>query len=489
MAVFWKRLIQLLMLYLLLAWPIPVRSEPVDAVVYIIPVHGTVDPGMAIFIKRCVEKHRQEPGASFVLELDTFGGRVDSALEIVDTMLEIPGERTVAFVTKKAISAGTLIALSCGRLFMKPGTTIGDCAPITYSQEGPQVLGEKFQSPIRAKFRSLARRNGYPEALAEAMVTAEMTVFEVVMDGSVRYMDQQAYDDLTEAEKQRVSTKKTVVAQGELLTMDATEAVELGFSGKTVESVDKLLEEAQLSDARVVAIEETWSESMVRFIGAIAPILLMIGLAALYAELQSPGFGVPGVVGLICLAVIFLNQYMVGLADYTELLIIVLGVVLLGIEMVVLPGFGIAGFAGIACILAGIVLSLQDFVVPDPSLPWQSKLLIQNIGKALGALLAGFLLAMMLLRYVFPGMFRSAEGPYLKTTLRDSRADSGETKRVQVGDTGISLSFLRPSGKARFGDSVVDVISEGEYLEKGSEIVVSRIQGNRVIVSRKTGVV
>ena len=136
--------------------------------VYIIPAAGTVDPGMAAFIERSLETAFADPNALVIIEIDTFGGRVDSALQIVDSLLATPEGKTIAFVKTKAISAGALIALACSRLVMRKNTTIGDCAPITYSKEGPKMLGEKFQSPLRAKFRALAKRNNYPEKLAEA---------------------------------------------------------------------------------------------------------------------------------------------------------------------------------------------------------------------------------------------------------------------------------------------------------------------------------
>jgi len=184
------------------------------------------------------------------------------------------------------------------------------------------MLGEKFQSPIRAKSRAPSKRNGYPVKLAEAMVSPDTGVYEVIR------------------------------------------------------------------------IEQNWSETMVRFIGSIAPILMMIGLAALYMEMKAPGFGVPGIIGIICLAIVFLNQYMVGLADYTELLVIGFGLVLMGIEVFVLPGFGVAGFAGIVCLAVGLILSLQGFVLPDPSIPWQLDILVNNVSQVVGALIVSFLVGL-----------------------------------------------------------------------------------------------
>ena len=453
--------------------------------VYVIPVSGTVDPGMAAFMERACREASQDPESLVVFEINTFGGRVDAALDIVDTLLTVPAERSVAFVKKKAISAGALIALACGELVMRPGTTIGDSAPIAQSQEGPKMMGEKFQSPIRAKFRALARRNGYPQALAEAMVTPEKVVYAVEINDERRYMDQQAYEDMSDEEKARVTERTTVVEKGELLTMAAAEARELGFASMIVDSIEAMLAEKQISPYSRVRIEESWSETLVRFIGSISPILMMIGLAALYMEMKAPGFGVPGLVGLACLGIVFMNQYMVGLANYTELLIIVLGVVLMAVEVFVLPGFGIAGFAGIVCIVIGLILTFQDFVIPDPSIPWETDLLLDNIVKVLGSYLVAFGLGLFFIRYVLPRFSSASGGPYLTASLKGAHSDASQTSRVHAGDTGRAMTALRPSGKVKIGADVFDVVTEGEFIERGATVVVFEISGNRVIVSRK----
>ena len=453
--------------------------------IYVVPVSGTVDPGMAAFIKRSLEAPSDDPDPLLVFELDTLGGRVDSALQIVDTLLSAPEGKTVAYVKNKAISAGALIALACSRLVMRNNTTIGDCAPITYSSEGPKVLGEKFQSPLRAKFRALAKRNGYPETLAESMVTAEMVVYAVEMEGKTLYMDSQAFEDLSQEEKERILSKKTIVGKGELLTMDDTEALELGFSRMSVDNMDEMLRRMEIENYKLIRIEESWSETLVRYIGVITPILLLIGLAALYMEISAPGFGAPGIIGITCLALVFLNQYLVGLADYTELLLLILGIILLGFELFVIPGFGIAGIAGLLFIAAGAILALQDFVIPDPSLPWQGEILLKNILHVLGAFFMAIIVALFVLRYIMPKLSVVVEGPYLNTTLKDSHADSIEAEKAKVGDIGVTMTFLRPSGKVKIKDEVFDGITQGEFMEKGTPVKISEIKGNRIIVSRK----
>lgn len=450
--------------------------------VFVIPISGDVEPAMASYLKRVLKDIPDTAETIIVIEMDTFGGRVDSAFEMVDTLTNIKNAQTIAFVTNKAISAGSLISLACKQLVMKHGTTIGDCAPILNSNEGPKMMGEKFQSPLRAKFRALAKRNGYPTVLAEAMVTADMEVYRITLDGDTRYMDEQEFQDLSDAQKKRISEKKTVVSKGELLTMDDAEAHELGFSQMSVENIEQMLTRMDISGYKLTRIKWSWSEQLVRIIGTISPILMIVGLGALYTEIKAPGFGAPGIIGILCLALVFFNQYLVGLATYTELLIIVIGLILLGFEMFVFPGFGISGIAGIICITVGMLLSFQDFVIPDPKMPWEKELLIHNLLMVLSSLLASFLLALFVLRYIFPRLSIAVSGPYLATTLADARVDVPEEVSVLTGKTGTALTQLRPSGKAKIDGEVYDVVTQGDFISKNAPIKVVNVKNNRIIV-------
>lgn len=454
--------------------------------VYVIPVSGQVDPGMAAFFKRNLTEYGGNPKDIVVIEMDTFGGRVDSAFEIVEHLTNIPKAKVISFVTKRAISAGALIALAANELTMKNNTLIGDCAPIVNSAEGPKMLGEKIQSPLRAQFRSLAKRNGYPELLSEAMVSIDMEVYEIVFPDGKRYMDGVAYSDLTEAEKKSIVSRKTLVAKGELLTMDNIEAQQLGFSKMSVSDIDAMLAAQGVTDYELVRIEENWSETFVRYIGSIAQILMLIGLGALYLEYKSPGFGIFGIVGIFCLALVFFNQYLVGLADYTELMILIIGILLLAVEVFVLPGFGIAGFAGLLTIGIALILMMQDFVIPDPSLPWEQDLMLSNLVQVLASFLLAFILTLAIFRFVFPRFSLSTKGPYLSTNLKASHVVRAEEKGVRVGDTGIADTFLRPAGKIVISDKPFDAVTAGEFIEKGTAIEVIKVDGNRIIVTVKS---
>jgi membrane-bound serine protease (ClpP class) len=370
---------------------------------------------------------------------------------------------------------------------MKHNTTIGDCAPIALSQEGPKMLGEKFQSPLRAQFRTMARRNNYPQALAESMVTEAMAVYRVEFSDTVVYIDSVEFADLPEEKKQSVVSRKTIVAAGELLTMDDQEALEYGFSMMSVENVEDMLAKMNVTSYTLERFEESWSETFVRIIGTLAPILMMIGFAALYTEMKTPGFGVPGIVGIVCLGLVFAGQYLVGLADYTELLLIVLGAALLAVELFVTPGFGVVGISGLLIMAAGMVLSLQGFVIPRPDMPWQRSLLERNLIVVMSSLLGSLVLILLFFRFVLPKVSRVVTGPYLSATLAQAHSDSGVAPGIVPGAKGVVVKPLRPSGIARFGDEAVDVIAEAEFIDAGERVRVGQIRGSTIIVERDGG--
>ncbi|WDP93284.1 MAG: serine protease [Desulfobacter sp.] len=463
-------------------------AAPPSPHLYIIPVSGTVEPGMAAYIRRALKSVEEDKTAVLVFKLDTFGGRVDAAFEIVEALSGVPKERTVAYVEKKAISAGALIALSAGTLIMKENTLIGDCAPIIQTGDGHKEAGEKTQTVLRAQFRTLAKRNGYPEVLAEAMVTKSMEVYRVDLAGETRYMDKTAYGDLTDAEKKSVTRKKTIVKAGELLTMDDKEALTLGFSRQSVQNIDEAMDFLGYGAYGKTEVAETWSEDLVRAMQPFLPILMIIGIGALYTEIKAPGFGLPGIIGILCLGMVFFNQYMAGLADYTELLIFLIGFLLLGVEVFVLPGFGIAGITAILVIAVGLVLSFQGFVLPDPTLPWEGRLMVKNVGLVMGAALAALAVSFSMIRYVLPLLSAVVKGPYLDATLQDSHADSKAIAGISPGNTGVALTQLRPSGKIRIRDGEaerkVDAITRGDFIDPGAHVRVAEVSRNQVIVEQ-----
>ncbi len=451
-------------------------------VVHIIPVSGTVEPGMAAYLKRVVASLEKDESSILVFAMDTFGGRVDAAFDIVETICAVPRERTIAYVEKKAISAGALIALCPGTLIMEENTLIGDCAPIIQTSEGHTEAGEKIQTVLRAQFRTLAKRNNYSQVLAESMVSKSMEVYKVIREKRSEYMDKTTWQELSEKEKEKITSKTTIVSEGELLTMDDKEAAELGFSRQSVTTLDQALEAMGFGACPRVWVSESWSETFVRWIQPFLPVLMILGIGAVYTEIKAPGFGIPGIVGIVCLGLVFFNQYLVGLADYTEILVFIIGFLLLGMEVFVLPGFGIAGISAVIVLAAGLVLSFQNFVLPDPSLPWEGELMIKNLGLVMGSAFGALLVSMSVVRFALPKLSKVIKGPYLDATLQESRAESTEALGICAGDQGIALTTLRPSGKVRIRDRKVDAVTQGNFIDPGTPVRVVRITAGHIIV-------
>ncbi len=446
----------------------------------IIPVFEMIDFGLSAFIKRSIDSAKTYQPDIVVFEIDTYGGRVDAAFEITDNISAIDWAKTVAFVKTKAISAGALISLACNELVMVEGTTIGDCAPITMDQEGPKEMGEKFQSPLRAKFRALAKKNGYPEKLAEAMVSKDMEIIEIVTPQGRQVITSREFEVMNPQEKAKIKEKKILVEKGRLLTIDAHEALNLGFSKWTVKNFDEFLEKYEIPKQNVLRhFKTSWSERFVRLIDKFAPILLMVGLAALYFEFKTPGFGIPGIVGIICLTLVFSSKFMVGLANYTELLLFVIGVGLIITEIFILPGFGITGAAGLLLMFMSLVLSFQNFTIPR--FPWEFKILYKNLlllgGVFIGSLILFITTALAGGQALARTRIFHQSSENLSEGFRSSANYSGLLQK-----TGLTVTDLHPAGYAEIEGQRINVVSDGGFISKGTAVRVNEVIGNRIVV-------
>lgn len=446
-----------------------------------IVLEGDVDQGMADYAKRAIEEAIQQSPDVIVFEINTFGGLLHAAFEIVDTITAIKSVPTIAFVDQKAISAGALIALSADQLYMKPATTIGDCAPILQGEGGPQILGEKIQSPLRAKFRNLAQRNGHPELLSEAMVTPELEVLELVDGDSSIFMDAKDYEDLTDAQKKQWDAKRVVVREGELLTMTEVEAEALGFSLGTYNSNEEF--KTAMGITEITEVEISWSEELARWLAAISPLLMMLAFGALYLEYQTPGFGIFGIIGISLIAIVVAGQYVSGLADQLPLILLMIGIVLALVEVFIFPGTWMAGIASVLFLGGALVsaISQSDTGIPAPQLPGVtldqfSWALTQVIGSAL----LGLLVPLLATRYLLPRLPEGAT-PILQGSLTGQAPSEGE-ESLAVGMIGESMTLLKPTGKARFGAQSHEVECLNGFLESHQAVRIVHIVGRRIEV-------
>ena len=453
--------------------------------VSIIPLSGMIDGGIYNSLTRRVEIAKENGSNLIIFELDTYGGQLEPAFEISEHISNIKNTKTIAFIPTKAISAGSLIAISCNEIYMAPQAELGDCEPIVPSSEGGyKTVGEKIQTVLRTKFRKFAEKNGYPVLLAEAMVTKEIEVYHVVTEDRPDgfYISGRELKEMNDEEKKKLKSKKLIIEEGKLLTMYAKEAYEYQFAKEIVEDRNSLLKLLNLENVTPDILETNWSEEMVRFLGRIAPVLLGIGLAALWMEFKSPGFGLPGIVGILCLAIVFLSKHLVGLAETPEIIIFFVGIVLIAVEILFIPGFGIAGIPGIILILIGAILSFQDFTIPRT--PYDVDLLIMNIFTVMCSLIGSGIAIFLMFKFM-PGMpfFNRLVLTTSETTQSGFVIPSQPAGGSDLtGAKGMALTALHPTGKIEVNNNTLDVVTDGEFIEKGQTVEIIEIRGNRIVV-------
>jgi membrane-bound serine protease (ClpP class) len=419
----------------------PVFSASSFAEYIIVPIKGTIDGGIAAFVQRAVEDAEKRKAEGLIFQIDTPGGRIDSAVLIKDTILKtkIP---TIAFVDKNAISAGALISIACDKIYMSTGSSIG--AATAVDMEGKKA-SEKIISYFRAQMRATAESNGRRPDIAQAMVDEQLAI-----------------DSLT--------------VKGQLVTLTYSEAIKWGYSDGTVETIGGVLTKIGRPTAQAEEYKMNWSEFVVRFLTnpIVSSLLMSIGVIGLIVELKAPGWGIGGTIALIALALFFGSHYIVKLAGIAEILLLVAGVILVTFEIFVIPGFGLPGVLGIALILLSFFLSLVGSI-PRPQ---DYTLALYTVGSSVLIIsVSGY----FVLKTLHGGrLFRSITLPYEEKAVEGYT--SAKTFDELLGTKGVALSTLRPAGKAEFDGKRYDVVTEGGYIEKGAAIEVVEIDGARIVV-------
>jgi membrane-bound serine protease (ClpP class) len=451
-----KRAAALLLLALALPWSLCAigQEKPRAApLVYVAPVEGIIDLGLAPFVERVLEEAAAAGAAAVVLEINTFGGRVDAAVKIRDALLkaQLP---TVAYVNRRAISAGALISLAAQHLVMAPGATIGAATPVQMGQPGAgaQAVSEKTVSYMRKEFRATAESRKRPGQIAEAMVDADIAI-------------------------------RGITEKGKLVTLTTDEALKHKVAEHRADSLPAALERLGIAGAELRTLSPNWAENTVRFLThpILSSLLVTIGMLGIIIELRTPGFGVPGAIGVGSLAAFFWGHWLVQLAGWGELLLALGGVALLLVEFFIIPGFGIAGILGILALLAALVMSVVGSGVT-------AEFFMLAAGRILLSLLLALVASFVLLRF----MPRTPIGRklILETGL-GAGLESGsapESDLRWLGKRGRTTTPLHPAGIADIEGVRVDVVSEGELIESGTPIEVIRVDGNRVVVRSVTNI-
>lgn len=427
-------------------------------IIYKVPIEGTIDLGLPPFIKRVISKAESDNAIAIIFEINTFGGRVDAATQIKDAILssKVP---TIAFINRRAISAGALISLSCEKIYMTEGGLLGAATAVDMSGKKGS---EKVISFMREEMASTAEIRGRNTEIARGMVDEELMFTHLVING-----DSTIVKDI-EGRK-----------EGKLISLTTKQALKYNISDGKAETLKDLINLIGYSDFILKENIENWSEKLVRFLTnpVVASLLTTFGFLGILFELQSPGWGIPGIVGITCLILSLSASYIAQLATISDMLLIIAGFSLIMLEAFVIPGFGVVGISGIGIVVYGLYLLLI------PNVPVGEEVLSNaNDGfmiGLLGAVIGIYLLLKLMVKTKFwkqltaPGSQKKEDG-YTNSFGWESLID-----KIGEADTD-----LHPSGWVIVESKRFFMISEGDFIEKGSNVKILSVDGNRILVRK-----
>ena len=439
-------------------------AAPAAQKVYVLPIRDDIMPPLVYVVRRGVKEAMEAKADLLVLDIETNGGRVDVTEEIIGILAKFPG-KTATFVNKKAFSAGAFIAFATQKIFMAPQSVIGAAAPVmTAPGGGVQEIGGtmeiKTSSAISALVRANAEKNGHNPKVADAMVKKTT---KLVIDDQV------------------------INKEGDILTLTNVEAArEYGepakplLSAGTVESLEAVLKRLNLAGAAVTHIAPSGVEKLGSWVNAIAPILLIIGIAGIYIEFKTPGFGLPGIIGITAFAIYFFGGYVAGLTGLEWVALFIVGLALVALELFFFPGTLLLGLTGFGLIFVSLVMAMVDRYPGMSGLPTLPELSMPLNDLAIA--FVGAIVVILVLSRVLP-----------KTSLYPALVSQGAsgvqsdavltaTHHQRLGWEGIALSPLRPGGKAKFGEEILDVVSEGDLIEKGRKVRIIGNSGHEAVV-------
>ncbi|WP_153733218.1 NfeD family protein [Sporosarcina obsidiansis] len=414
------------------------HSEAAETKVYRVPLHKEVEKGLHAFLQRSFKEAADAGADTIVLDIDTPGGFVDAADQIAKLM-KSTDTPIVAFINDRALSAGAFLALYADEIYMTPGGSIGAAQVIDGSGNAAEAKANSYWL-AQMKNAALHKEKRDPKyALAMADPNIDMPELRA--------------------------------PKGELLTLTADEAEKVHYSQGTVATFDELLQKLDLADATIISTTETFSEKLARFITnpIIVPILLSVASLGLIVELYSPGFGVPGSMGLTSLFLFFYGHTVAGLAGYESWLLFALGIVLIIAEFFIAGG--IAGIFGVLAIIGSILLAGTNLAFMAISV------LIAMAVASIGAV--------VIMKFFGKKLHLLNKIILMDTMDTENGYVSNENRTDLLQKVATTLTPLRPSGVADLNGERIDVVSEGRYIDRDKEVVIVAVEGFRIVVREK----
>lgn len=422
-----------------------------DTQVMVMEIKETIDPRMKRYVDLALQ-HADETGADIlIIEMDTYGGTLTDAKEIVDAIMRYKKPVWV-FINSDAASAGALISIACDSIYMSPGATIGAA---TVVESTGQKAPDKYQSYMRSIMRSTAEENGRDPRIAEGMVDENLDL-------------------------------DTISPPGQVITFSTTEAIHYGFCEGKVNNIEEILEKNQVENYNLYYFQLSSTEKIIAFFlnPFISGLLILVIIGGIYFEMQTPGVGFAGLAALVALVLYLVPYYLNGLAENWEILALFVGIVLLALEIFVFPGFGVAGIAGISLMVMAMILIMLDNDFFNFEFVPMSEIVLAT-AATLGGITGGVAL-------LFVGGSRLSRSRYFKrvaltdTQERSQGYTSSFIKEPMRGKVGKTYTVLRPSGKVMIEDQIFDAYTRGDYIEKDVEVIVTSDEGTSLQVKRMT---
>jgi len=419
--------------------------------VMVMDIKETIDPRMKRYVDLAIEHARKTEADIVIIEMDTYGGILTDAKEIVDVIMHFPKPVWV-FINSDAASAGALISIACDSIYMSPGASIGAA---TVVESTGQKAPDKYQSYMRSIMRSTAEENGRDPRIAEGMVDENLEL-----------------DSISPA--------------GQVITFSTTEAIQYGYCEGKVNSIEEILAKNNVDDYNLYHFRLSGTERIIAFFlnPFISGLLILIIIGGIYFELQTPGVGFAGLAALVALVLYLVPYYLNGLAENWEILALFSGITLLALEIFVFPGFGVAGIAGISLmVMSMILIMLNNDFFNFEFVPMNQ--IVFATAATLGGITGGIAL-------LFAGGSRISRSRFFKrvaltdTQERSQGYTSSFIREPMQGKVGKTYTVLRPSGKVLIDDQLFDAYTRGDYIDKDVEVIVTSEEGTSLQVRRLT---
>ena len=402
--------------------------------VVVLEIKSEIDPRTNRYIELGLQYAEENQADIVIIEMDTYGGLVTDAKEIVDKIMDFKKPVWV-YINSDAASAGALISIACDSIYMSPGASIGAATVVDASGE---KASDKYQSYMRSIMRSTAEENGRDPHIAEGMVDESFAI-------------------------------DSIKKEGQIITFSTSEALKYGFCEAKVESIDEILKRNNVTDYKLDRFDLSLAEKIIAiFINPfISGLLILIIIGGIYFEMQTPGIGFALLAAVVALVLYLVPYYLNGLADNWEIIALFLGLGLIGVEIFVLPGFGVAGIAGITLTLGSLILIMLNNNVFDFEFVPANDLLFA-VAAAFGGLLGGIIVLFVAGASLTDSKF------FKRVALTDTQEGytSSFIKENLKGKRGTTHTVLRPSGKIMIDGQLYDAFTRGEYIEKGQEVEV-----------------